>query len=257
MSGTPNAERHDEPTLDEAQHRWNEFVDAIGHELRTPLTAIIGFQELLEDGIYGQIPQPCRGAVGRIGSSAQELLALLNGMVDLARPAQSPPELDLDDVPLDLLFAEAAETGRRLAPERDVQWSDEPATGLGTIRSDQRRLQRALFLGILAAVRASPGGALKLSAQRIDGGSAGADSATTAASVEFRLEGPAFEHVPRPPLVDIVLNRAKQGDDKSLLRLCLAVDTLALLGCAVELDDAGPPTLVVRLADAPGEGRQG
>ena len=239
MSETmPNAARHDEPTLDQAQQRWNEFVDAIGHELRTPLTAIIGFQELLEDGIYGQLADPCRGAVGRIGSSAQELLALLNGMVDLARPAQAPPELDLDDVSLDLVFAEAAEVGRRLAPDRDVRWSDEPATGLGVIRSDARRLQRALFLGILAAVRATPGGQLALSARRASDGD----------GAEFLLHGPAFDRVPRPPLVDIVLHRAREGDDRSLLRLCLAVDTLALLGCTVELEQG---VLVMRLTSAP------
>jgi signal transduction histidine kinase len=238
MSETmPNAARHDEPTLDQAQQRWNEFVDAIGHELRTPLTAIIGFQELLEDGIYGKLAEPCRGAVGRIGSSAQELLALLNGMVDLARPAQTPPELDLDDISLDLVFADAVEAGRRIAPERDVRWSDEPATGLGMIRSDARRLQRALFLGILAAVRATPGGALHLGARRADDGD----------GAEILLRGPAFDRVPRPPLVDIVMHRAREGDDRSLLRLCLAVDTLALLGCTVELEQG---TLVIRLVSA-------
>ena len=240
MSETPNAERHRETSLDEAQHRWNEFVDAIGHELRTPLTAIIGFQELLEDGIYGQIPQPCRGAIGRIGSSAQELLALLNGMVDLARPAQSPPELDLDDVSLELVYREACEVGRRLAPERDVQWGDEPASGLGTIRSDPRRLQRALFLAVLAAVRATPGGQLSLSARSLGDGM----------GAELRLAGPTFDRLPHPPLVDIVLDRAKEGDDKSLLRLSLAVDTLALLGCSVDLITQGTPTLVVRLVPA-------
>ncbi len=238
MSDSPDATRHHETSLDEAQQRWNEFVDAIGHELRTPLTAIIGFQELLEDGIYGALPDPCRGAVGRIGASAQELLALLNGMVDLARPAQAPPELDLDDVSLEQVFNDARDTGRRLAPERDVRWSDEPATDLGSIRTDHRRLQRALFLALLAAVRATPGGQLHLTARALQGGGA-----------ELRLRGPAFDYVPRPPLVDIVLRRAREGDDRSLLRLCLAVDTLALLGCPAELES--PATLVIRLRAVP------
>ena len=235
---TPDATRHHEPTLEEAQHRWNEFVDAIGHELRTPLTAIIGFQELIEDGIYGQLPDPCRGAVGRIGSASQELLALLNGMVDLARPAQAPPELDFDDVSLDLVYADALEAGRRLAPERDVRWSDEPATGLGMIRSDTRRIQRALFLGILAAVRATPGGDLHMSAAQAENGD----------GAELRLRGAAFEHIPRPPLVDVVMHRAREGDDRSLLRISLAVDTLALLGCGIELEG---DALVIRLVSAP------
>ena len=236
---TPDATRHREPSLDEAQQRWNEFVDAIGHELRTPLTAIIGFQELLEDGIYGTLPDPCRGAIGRIGSSAQELLALLNGMVDLARPAEAPPELDLDDVRLDHVIDEARDAGRRLAPERDVSWSDEAAPELGLIRTDQRRLQRALFLAILAAVRATPGGHLHLKAVPLPAGGA-----------ELRLQGPAFDYVPQPPLADVVLRRGHR-DDRSLLRLCLAVDTLALLGCPVELETGPPAELVIRLRSTP------
>ena len=256
--GMPDASRHDEQSIEEAQKRWNDFVDAIGHELRTPLTAIIGFQELLEDGIYGTLPEPGHGAVARIGNSAQELLALLNGMVDLARPAQTPPELDLEHVGLDAVVAEAIETGRRLAPDRDVRWSAEPASGLGTIRTDARRLQRALFLAILAAVRATPGGDIHLSVEPERGQEqrpSGTGEGQTAARSEhggavLRLRGAAFERVPRPPLADIVLERPHEGEDRSLLRLSLAVDTLALLGCTVDLEAGTAPTLVVRLRSA-------
>ena len=241
----PDASRHDERSLTEAQLRWNEFVDAIGHELRTPLTAIIGFQELLEDGIYGQLPENSRAAVARIGASSQELLALLNGMVDLARPAQAPPELDLQDVSLDRVVAEAIEAGRRLAPDRDVRFSAEPTSGLGSIRTDARRLQRAVFLAILAAVRATPGGDLHLSVEPFDGDDDGPGAL-------LRLRGAAFDHIPRPPLVDIILDRAPEGDHKSLLRICLAVDTLALLGCSAGLEsDDDDPVLILRLCGAP------
>lgn len=240
----PDSSRHSEPTLDEAQHRWNDFVDAIGHELRTPLTAIIGFQELIEEGVYGGLEEPTRGAIGRIGTSAHELLALLNGMVDLARPAQAPPELDLVRTPLDGIVAEAAEIGRRLAPERDVAWSDDTDAELGSILTDTRRVQRALFLAILAAVRATPGGALHLSAR------------PAGAGAELRLRGPAFERIPRPPLVDIILDKSREGEDRSLLRLCLAIDTLALVGCGVDLEKAeGTTTLVISLNDAGSAGK--
>lgn len=236
MNQSPDASRHHEDSIEEAQLRWNDFVDAMGHELRTPLTAIIGFQELLEDGIYGEIGEGGLGAIRRIGSSAQELLALLNGMVDLARPAEAPPELDLGDVSVNSVFAEAAHIGRRLAPERDVAWSDEDTGDLGFIRTDARRLQRALFLLVLAAVRATPGGSLHLSAVPGDDGGA-----------VVLLRGPAFARVPRPPLADIVLDRTEDDDERSLLRLCLAVDTLALLGCTVDLDTAEPPTVRIAL----------
>lgn len=238
-ASTPDASRHSEPTLEEAQHRWNEFVDAIGHELRTPLTAIIGFQELIAEGIYGPIEEPTLGAIGRIGSSAQELLALLNGMVDLARPAQAPPDLDLVSTSLDAILAEAAEIGRRLAPDRDVTWSDDASPGLGSIVTDPRRVQRALFLAILAAVRATPGGALHLSARSL------------ARGAQIRLRGAAFARIPQPPLVDIVLDKSPHAEDRSLLRLSLAVDTFALIGCRVELETEPDRTLVLHLDDAP------
>src|SRR5205085_7949180 len=46
------------------------FLATMSHELRTPLTAIIGYQELLADGITGSVSEAQRAQLARIKASA-------------------------------------------------------------------------------------------------------------------------------------------------------------------------------------------
>lgn len=59
------------------------LADAI-HDLRAPLATIIGYQELLADGTYGEIDTEAEEAVARIGEAAEQLLDRLD---ELEQPA--------------------------------------------------------------------------------------------------------------------------------------------------------------------------
>jgi len=222
-----------------AQEGWSRFLDAVGHELRTPLTAILGYQELLEEGVYGQLEPKGAEAVRRVGAAAHELLSLLNGMIDLGRPDGQPPELDIAPVPLTGLLREVAASGQRLGPERGVDWSDDVPDDLPIVTSDPNRLQRALFLAVLAAIRATPGGAIRMSVAPED------DGAT------IRLHGVGFQDLPEPPLADLVLRRAEDDTERSVLRMAVALHGLRRLGGSWTLETGGTATLALRIRPAP------
>jgi hypothetical protein len=57
----------------------------MSHELRTPLNAILGYSELIELGISGDVSDTMRDQVGRIRVSAKHLLSLVNDILDLAK----------------------------------------------------------------------------------------------------------------------------------------------------------------------------
>jgi signal transduction histidine kinase len=57
----------------------------MSHELSTPLNAILGFSELLLDGIYGEPPEKMRSAVERIQRNGRHLLGLINDVLDLSK----------------------------------------------------------------------------------------------------------------------------------------------------------------------------
>jgi len=61
------------------------FLATMSHELRTPLAAIIGYEELLADGITGPVTDAQRTQLTRIKSSASHLLALIDEVLTLAR----------------------------------------------------------------------------------------------------------------------------------------------------------------------------
>ena len=63
----------------------SDFLAIMSHELRTPLNAILGYSELIELGISGEISDTMRDQVGRIRMSAKHLLSLVNDILDLAK----------------------------------------------------------------------------------------------------------------------------------------------------------------------------
>lgn len=68
-----------------ASQTKSDFLAIMSHELRTPLNAILGYSELIELGISGDISDTIRDQVGRIRISAKHLLGLVNDILDLAK----------------------------------------------------------------------------------------------------------------------------------------------------------------------------
>ena len=68
-----------------ASHAKSEFLTTMSHELGTPLNAVIGYAEILELGIAGELSADQRKHVKRIRDSARHLLGLVNEVLDLAK----------------------------------------------------------------------------------------------------------------------------------------------------------------------------
>jgi signal transduction histidine kinase len=68
-----------------ANNSKTDFLAVMSHELRTPLTAIMGYEELLSDGITGPVTELQRQQLGRINASAHHLLGLIDEILTFAR----------------------------------------------------------------------------------------------------------------------------------------------------------------------------
>ena len=68
-----------------ASQAKSDFLAIMSHELRTPLNAILGYSELIELGISGELNDKVRDQIGRIRRSAKHLLGLVNDILDLAK----------------------------------------------------------------------------------------------------------------------------------------------------------------------------
>jgi signal transduction histidine kinase len=79
----------------------SDFLAVMSHELRTPLAAIMGYQELLADGITGPITEAQGQQLGRIKASARHLLSLIDEILtftrlDAGRETVVPEMMDID-----------------------------------------------------------------------------------------------------------------------------------------------------------------
>jgi signal transduction histidine kinase len=100
-----NATRYD--LLRQAAVRRERFFSAMSHDLRTPLTAIMGYSELLQDGIMGEMEPHQQEMVERICQVSGHLAELVNDVLDIAKLDAGRMEFHREPVPLGELVDEA------------------------------------------------------------------------------------------------------------------------------------------------------
>ena len=68
-----------------ANEHKSQFFANMSHELRTPLNGILGFSELLTDGLYGKLPDKAMEVLDRIQKDGKHLLGLINDVLDISK----------------------------------------------------------------------------------------------------------------------------------------------------------------------------
>ena len=71
--------------IEAANRHKSEFLANMSHELRTPLNAIIGFSEVLQEKLFGELNEKQAEYTSDILTSGQHLLSLINEILDLSK----------------------------------------------------------------------------------------------------------------------------------------------------------------------------
>ena len=104
--------------LEQAMTARRRFYASMSHELRTPINAILGYNTLLLDHIYGPLNEKQTQGVRRAHKAAKHLLELVNDVLDLSKIEAGKIELQLQPVPFPTLIEDLFVTVRPLADER-------------------------------------------------------------------------------------------------------------------------------------------
>ncbi len=86
--------------LEAASRHKSQFLANMSHELRTPLNAILGYAELIQDGIYGEVPEKIRDILTRVQVGGRHLLGLINDVLDLSKIEAGQLKLAVSDYSL-------------------------------------------------------------------------------------------------------------------------------------------------------------
>ena len=81
--------------LETASRHKSEFLANMSHELRTPLNAIIGFSQVLQQQLFGEINEKQAEYLDDILSSGNHLLSLINDVLDLSKVEAGQVELEV------------------------------------------------------------------------------------------------------------------------------------------------------------------
>jgi signal transduction histidine kinase len=83
--------------LEQASRAKSNFLASMSHELRTPMNAILGFTEMIRDGLYGDVPPEIEEPVSDIHTCGKQLLGLINNVLDLSKIEAGHMELALGE----------------------------------------------------------------------------------------------------------------------------------------------------------------
>jgi signal transduction histidine kinase len=154
--------------LESASRHKSEFLANMSHELRTPLNAIIGFSQVLQQRLFGELNEKQDEYVNDILSSGNHLLSLINDVLDLSKVEAGQIELEI--APLSL--RETLERGVVMIRERalrgGVSTTLELDPAVDIVSGDERRLRQIVFNLLSNAVKFTPeGGKVTVSSARV------------------------------------------------------------------------------------------
>lgn len=142
------------------------FLASMSHELRTPLTAIIGYEELLADGITGPVTDSQRQQLGRIKASATHLLGLIDEILTFSRVEAGSEHAEMDVVPVRTVLEDAASLVAPLVTDRGLTLRVEMPSDEPCICTDAQKLRQILVNLLSNATKFTECGDITLSARR-------------------------------------------------------------------------------------------
>ena len=160
---TMRAELEDRLTeLSAANHARDRFIAMMSHEMRTPLNAILGYVELLELEIEGQITEGQRRNLDRIRVGSRHLLDLINDVLDLARADARKLDLDLRPVDVNAATEEITALLEAQAAKKGLSLELDPNSSLPLVSADLQRLRQILTNLVANAIKFTDSGAVRI-----------------------------------------------------------------------------------------------
>ena len=99
----------------------SRFFASMSHELRTPINAILGYGQLLQEGVYGPLEEKQLGAADRLVSSGRHLLELVNDVLDISKLEAGKLEVHPEPVDLATLLREVSTTVELQARDKGLE----------------------------------------------------------------------------------------------------------------------------------------
>jgi signal transduction histidine kinase len=152
-----------------ANEHKSQFFANMSHELRTPLNAVLGYTELIVDGLYGEIPDKAKEVLDRVQINGRHLLGLINDVLDLSKIEAGQLKLSLEDYSMKSIVDSVIASAGSLAQSKGLNLKSSVADNLPAGHGDERRLTQVLLNLVGNAIKFTDAGEVEIRASAANG----------------------------------------------------------------------------------------
>jgi signal transduction histidine kinase len=151
-----------------SQHK-SQFLANMSHELRTPLNAILGYTELMQDGLYGELPAKMKQVLDRVQANGTHLLGLINDVLDVSKIEAGQLVLNMDEYSMKNIVQTVLSATESLATAKKLPLKAEVSNDLPLGRGDERRITQVLLNLVGNAIKFTDHGEVRITARAMHG----------------------------------------------------------------------------------------
>ncbi len=141
--------------LEELDRLKSNFLATMSHELRTPLTSVIGYAEMMSEGLAGPITNDQRDYLTTILGKADQLLGLITAVLDVSSLESGQLALERTQLSLGDVVASEVATYQPQAGRRGISIQLD-AEGDTVVIGDRRKIRQVVSSLLSNAVKFTP-----------------------------------------------------------------------------------------------------
>ncbi len=154
--------------LREATKAKDQFLAVMSHELRTPINAVMGYSDLLDLGVKGDLNPDQRAMIARIRDTSRHLLGLINEVLDLAKIGAGRIDLVMAELDLRAVIERATQQVLPLANSKGLTLRvEEMPSDEIVVMADETRLTQIIINLLSNAVKFTPKGEVTIRAAQV------------------------------------------------------------------------------------------
>jgi PAS domain S-box-containing protein len=155
--------------LRELDRLKSSFLANMSHELRTPLNSILGFTDVMLEGLDGELTPYMDNDLRLIQKNGQHLLHLINDVLDMAKIESGRMNLHPEKFRVHSILDEVTSITSTLASEKNIALFIEPDSDHELeIYADNTRLRQVMINLVNNAIKFTGIGKIALNATRLD-----------------------------------------------------------------------------------------
>lgn len=148
----------------------DEFVFIATHELKTPVTVMKGYLSMINDGNYGDPPQPLKEPLSEIQSANQQLVQLVGDLLEIARSEAKRLDIQTQPTKICEIGDQVINNLKSLANKKGLKLTHDCQKIMDTqVMGDPDKLREVLNNLISNAIKYSESGTISITHASDDG----------------------------------------------------------------------------------------